>query len=108
MVEKVELPKGASKKEAEKFLSSLKEEPIIFKEIEIGSNSILRIQKTYFKGRELLGIQKFWRSDPTEDWQFGKAITFPEESIDDILEGFSTMKAYLDKELDIGGKECIQ
>jgi hypothetical protein len=100
MVEKVKLPKGVSKEEAEKFLSSLKQEPIIFKEIEVGPNSIIRIQQSYYKNRKLLGLQKFWRQDPTQEWQFGKAITFPDESIDDVIEGFTAMKTYLDKELE--------
>jgi hypothetical protein len=69
-----------------------KEKPIIFKEIEVGPNTILRVQKTYYKGKELLGIQKFWRQDPTEEWQYGKIITFPDEAIDDLIEGLKKMK----------------
>lgn len=98
MVEKVELPNGVSKEEAEKFLSTLNKEPTVFKEIEVGPNSILRIQQSYYKNKKLLGIQKFWREDPTQEWQYGKAITFPDESIDDIVEGFTAMQTYLNKE----------
>ena len=100
MVKKVEFPKRVSKKEAEKFLSTLKQKPIIFKEIEIGPNSVLRIQQSYYKGRKLLGLQKFWRQDPTQEWQFGKAITFPDESIDDVIEGFTAMQNYLNEEVE--------
>jgi len=100
MVEKMDLPEGVSEKEAEKFLSRLKKEPIIFQEIEVGYNSVIRIQKSYYEGRELYGLQKFWREDESQDWQYGKAITFSrtsiEEKIDNVIEGFTKMKAFLE------------
>lgn len=100
MAEEIKLPEGVTEKEAKKFLKSLKKEPIVFKEIEIGYNTILRIHKTYFKGRYLLAIQKFWREDETQDWQYGKAISFPDEVIDDIIDGFTKMKTYVEGEQD--------
>jgi len=93
MAEKVELPPGVSKEQAEKVL---KEQPVVFTEIETGYNSKIQIRKNFYKGKELFGIQRFWREDETKDWQFGKAIDFPEESIDEVIEGFTKMKAYLE------------
>lgn len=94
MAEKMELPSGASKEDAEKFLKS---QPIVFKTIETGPNSEIRIHKTFYKNKELLSIQKFWREDDTQEWQFGKAITFHFEDIDDLMEGLTKMKTHLEE-----------
>lgn len=94
MVEKVDLPEGVSKEEAKEILST---HPSIFKEIPVGYNSMIRIWKTFYKGRPLLSIQKFWRAEDNQEWQFGKAITFPEEVIEDLIEGLTKMKEYLEE-----------
>lgn len=90
MVKKVDLPQGESKTETKT------DQPVIFKEIGVGYNSILRVHKSFYKGRPLLSIQKFWREDESGDWQFGKAITFPDEVIEDLIEGLTKMKEYVE------------
>lgn len=94
MVEKVELPEGVSKEEAEKILSN---QPIVFQEIEVGYNSLIRVHKSFYKGRPLLCIQKFWREGEDQEWKFGKAITFPDEAIEDLIEGLTKMKEYIER-----------
>ena len=97
MAEKVELPEGVSEKDAEKFLKTLKTHPPIFKEVETGYNSLIRIHQLNFRGKQLPAFQKFWRENETQDWQYGKAITFPYEAIDDLIDGLQQMKAYIEE-----------
>lgn len=94
MAEKVELPKGVSKEEAEEFLN---QQPVVFKTLEIGHNSQIRIHRTIYKNKELLSIQKFWRESEADDWQYGKAIVFKYEDIDEIIEGLTTMKSWCEE-----------
>ncbi len=94
MAEKLELPEGVSKEEAEEFLSH---QPIIFKALLTGDNSQIRIHKTHYMNKELLSIQKFWRQDEKSDWQYGKAITFKYESIEDLIEGLTSMKSWCEE-----------
>ena len=94
MAEKIELPEGVSKEEAYKFLSS---QPVVFKTIETGPNSLIKIHKTLFKGKELLSIQKFWRGSEEDDWKYGKAITFKYEDIEDLIEGLTKMKSWCEE-----------
>lgn len=83
-----------SKEAAEKLL---KAQPVIFSEVEVSYLKKIRVWKNFYKGKELLCIQQFYKEDETqEEWLFGKAITFPEEAIDDIIEGLAKMKAYLE------------
>jgi len=92
--EEVILPPGFSKEQAERLL---KEQPIIFSEMEVGYLKKIRVWKNFYKGKELYGIQTFYKEDETQDeWKFGKAINFPPELIDEILEGFTKMKAYIE------------
>ena len=94
MAEKTELPEGVTKEEADKFLSS---QPVIFKTIKTGPNSLIRIWKNLYKGKELLSIQKFWRESEEDEWQYGKAITFNYEAIEDIMEGLTKMKEWCEE-----------
>ena len=96
MAEKMELPEGVSKEDAEKFLES---QPIVFKTIETGPYSQIRIHKTSYKKRELLSIQKFWREPepPLDDWQYGKAIAFKYEDIDDLIKGLTKMRKWCEE-----------
>ena len=102
----IPIPEGMSSKDFQKayeaFLKTQgrkqtqKEgEPRTFKEIECGYNQILRIHQHFFKGKELLSIQKFWRKEETGSWEFGKGVTFPYEAIDDLIEGLQTMQEAL-------------
>ena len=78
-----------------------KEKPIkIFKVIKHNENKETRIIRDFYKGREMLSIRKFWR-DPetgTPDWQPGKGVTFNYEDIEDIVEGLTLMKKFLEEE----------
>jgi len=76
--------------------------PVLFQEIEAGHNKLIRVHRTVYKDKELLSVQNFWRKDESEDWQFGKAITFDYEVIQDIIEGLKKMKAWCEEH---SGKE---
>lgn len=98
MVEKVELPEGVSEEDAKKFLKTLPTHSPVFKEVETGYNSIIRVHQLNYKGKQLPALQKFWRENETQDWQYGKAITFPYEAITDIIEGLQKMQAYIEED----------
>jgi len=97
MVEKVELPVGVSVEDAKKFLKTLPPPPRVFKEVETGYNSLIRVHQLNYKGRQLPAIQKFWRENENQDWQYGKAITFPYEAIDDLIDGLQRMKTWMEE-----------
>lgn len=92
----IELPAGVSKEQAEKLL---KAQPVTFMEIDTGYLKMVRIQKNVYKGKDLYGIQNFFKEDETQDeWQYGKAVNFPPENIDEVIEGFQKMKAYIESQ----------
>ena len=96
MPEKITLPEGLSKEAAEKLL---KQQPVVFIEIETGYLKKIIIWRNFYKGKELFGMQNFYKEDETqEEWKFGKAVNFPPENIDDVIEGFTKMKAFIDNE----------
>ena len=68
--------------------------PIIFKEIKKSDRKMLRVWRTFYKGKELLSLQNFWRTGPEEAWDFGKAITFNYEDIDELIEGLQAMQKW--------------
>lgn len=73
------------------------EKPVIFQEIDSGHNKLLRIHRTVYKEKELLGIQNFWRKEGDTDWEFGKAVTFDYEVIGDLITGLEKMKAWCEE-----------
>jgi hypothetical protein len=102
MPTRIPLPEGMSVEEAQRILNKKpskaaadNSEPIVFQEIEAGPNQIIRVHKSSYRGREVLSIQKFWREDENQEWQFGKGCTFNDEAIDDIIIGLQKMKQYL-------------
>ena len=72
-------------------------QPVVFKSIETGPNSLIRIHRTSYKGKECLSIQKFWRESEGDDWQYGKAITFKYGNIEDLIEGLTAMKTWCEE-----------
>jgi len=91
---KIELPVGVSEAQARE---ALKAQPVIFTEVDTGYLKQVRVQRNFYKGKELYGLQNFYKEDETqEDWQFGKAVNFPPECLDDIIEGLQKMKAYIE------------
>ena len=97
MVEKVELPEGVSEEDAKKFLKTLPTHPPVFKEVETGYNALIRVHQLHYKGKQLPALQKFWRENETQDWQYGKAITFPYEAIEGLIDGLQQMQAYMEE-----------
>jgi hypothetical protein len=96
MSEEVTLPPGISKGQAQKLL---KEQPVVFSEVEISYLKKLKVWKNFYKGRESYCVQQFYKEDETqEEWLFGKAITLPYEAIDTIIEGLTKMKEYIEGE----------
>ena len=73
------------------------EATVEFATIETGHNKQLRVRRSVYKGKENLGIQSFWREDESQDWQFGKAVTFDYEVIDDIITGLNAMKEWCEE-----------
>jgi hypothetical protein len=77
-----------------------KKTPPIFAEIETGYNSLTRLHLLNYKNhKNLPAVQKFWREDESQEWKPGKAITFPDEAIGDIIEGLQKMQTYIEEEL---------
>ena len=75
-----------------------KKAPPTFKDIETGYNSLTRIHLLNYKNsKNLPAVQKFWREDESEEWKPGKAITFPYETIDDLIDGLQAMKTWLEE-----------
>jgi len=97
MAEKVELPEGVSEEDAKKFLKTLPPHSPVFKEVETAYNSLIRVHQLNYKGKQLPAIQKFWREDETQAWKYGKAITFPSEVIDNLIDGLQKMQAYIEE-----------
>lgn len=105
------LPPGMTEEQFKKALEKMNKPekkvvkdsaPVVFQEIDNGHNKLLRVHRTVYKEKELLGIQNFWRKDESEDWEFGKAVTFDYELIQDIITGLEKMKAWCE---DHAGKE---
>jgi len=85
---------GISEKEAKKLL---KEQPVVFAEIEVSYLKKVQVRKNFYKGRESYCIQQFYKEDETqEEWQFGRAVPTPYEAIDQIIEGLTKMKGYIE------------
>ena len=100
----VELPPGMTAGKLQALLSKTRKapvqeaEPVVFAEIENGHNKQIRVHRTVYKGRELLSIQNFYIDESKgPDWQFGKAITFDYELIDDIIGGLTKMKSWCEE-----------
>lgn len=86
------------KKEGEAARRNVTDDPVIFKEIEITDVRMIRIWRNVYKGRELLSIQSFWKKEMLDtEWEFGKAITFDENSIPELLDGLEAMKSWCDE-----------
>lgn len=72
--------------------------PPIFAEVETGYNSLTRVHLLSYKShKNLPAVQKFWREDEDQDWKPGKAITFPYEVIQSIMDGLQKMKTYIEE-----------
>lgn len=99
---KVTLPEGTTPEQVEKMLQkmfpkNLKEtQNLVFKKWEAGPNKELQIERTFFKGRQLLSIRKWWREDETQEFKPGKGVTFGFEDIEEIIEGLQAMLNYFE------------
>jgi len=91
--EKVTLPPGITQEQAKELL---KNQSVVFAELDTGYLKKVQIQKSFYKGKELFGIQIFYKEDETEEWKYGKAVNFPPDLIDEVIEGLTKMKAYIE------------
>ena len=70
----------------------------VFKDILTGYNSLTRIHLINYKSsKNLPALQKFWREDEDQEWKPGKAITFHYEAIEDVIQGLTDMKSWLEE-----------
>ena len=103
----IEIPEGMTEEEFKKTIQQMakagakkaqkSEEPVIFKKIESGVNQEIRVEKTFYKGREILSIRKYYKEDENSDFKPGKGVTFNYEDIDEIIEGLKLMQEYLEE-----------
>lgn len=70
------------------------EEPVIFKEIVKTPKKMIRVWRNFYRDRELLSFQTFWKGKESDDWQFGKAVVFDYEDINDIIDGLQDMEKW--------------
>ena len=94
---KISIPENITLEQVAKIVQKMskqtpeKGEDMVFKKWEAGLNKELRVEKSYFKGRKLLGIRKYWREDETQEFKPGKGVTFTFEDIEEIIEGLQAM-----------------
>ena len=101
-----DLPEDMSPEEVTKALASLlskkpKQEKTensskVFKKIEAGPVDEIRISRDFYKGKEFLSIRK-WYTDEEGNLKPGKGVTFQYEHIEEIMEGLTLMKDYLEE-----------
>jgi len=70
---------------------------VIFAELEKTDVQKVRIWYNVFKNMKLYCIQNFWRENPTDNWRFGKAITFHPEDIDKIISALTDMREWYEE-----------
>jgi len=102
----IDLPEDMSPEEVTKALATLlskkpKKEKIddsskIFKKIEAGPEDEIRVSRDFYKGKEFLSIRK-WYTDEEGTLKPGKGVTFQYEHIEEIMEGLTLMRDYLEE-----------
>lgn len=68
----------------------------VFKEFPAGDNQVIRVERSYYKGKEFLSTRRYWCTNLDPELKPGKGLTFQYEHIEDLIEGLESMKEWLE------------
>jgi hypothetical protein len=67
---------------------------VTFATVQTKDNEQIRALRIVYNGRGSLRLQAFYRKEATQDYQYGKALVFKYENIDEIVQGLLDMKTW--------------
>ena len=100
----VEVPEGTTQADIDRALKALskpKEDSIVFKQVESGTDGEIRVSYDTYKGRSFCAIRKYYTDKNSGELRPGKGVTFSYEDIEEIQEGLTLMQEYLGEHLEV-------